>query len=231
MRRAALAGVPLLILCGLFALTRSSLLDVDSIDVRGATQTSRQAVLNAAEVQLGQPLTDVDLRGAADRVDDLPWVAEVDVERRWPGRIRVSVTERVAVASLMGEDGTWYLIDAEGYALARAQRPAPSLVAVPSYGKPIVVGEMIERDGRSLVAVVSQLPPPIQRDTRQITVSEEAGVELRIDRIRIWVGSEDDLDDKMGALVATMDQVDMAGVCVIDVRVPAYPAVKRRNCP
>ncbi len=231
MRRAAWAGMPLLLLCGLFALTRSSLLDVDRIDVRGAENTSRQAVLAAASVDRGHPMTDVDLRGARNQIAELPWVAEVSVQRRWPGRIQVDLVEREAVASLKADDGSWYLVDAEGFATARAVRPAPGLTSVPGFDRPITVGEVIDRDGQALVTVASSLPRIIKRDTDQVSVSTEVGVELVMGSIRVLVGSDDDLDLKMIALSAVLDQVDMADVCAVDVRVPDFPAVKRDSCP
>src|SRR5690606_26352017 len=81
-------------LVGAAALTRTSLLDVDRIEVEGAARSGAAEVRRAAGVATGEPLVDVDTGAVAARVEELAWVAQARVDRAWPATLRIRVTER-----------------------------------------------------------------------------------------------------------------------------------------
>ncbi|MEO1065281.1 MAG: FtsQ-type POTRA domain-containing protein, partial [Actinomycetota bacterium] len=55
---------------------RSPLFDVDRITVSGAERTSTSAITAAADLDLDEPLVEVDLGAIAARVEELPWIDE-----------------------------------------------------------------------------------------------------------------------------------------------------------
>ena len=226
--------LPLVVGCLLFALSRSSLFDVDNVEVRGIEFTARQSVIEAAGVEPGEPMTSVNLDAAVLQVAELPWVDQVNVARQWPGTVRIDVVERVPVVSLESDDGWWYLADDRGVVLAQVSGPAAGVLQIEDYPARPVVGERLDPDGRSLVEVASRLPRSIERNLVALEVSEAVGVEIVVNSqpstIRVWFGSSEDVDAKFGSLIAVLDQVDLTGVCTVDVRVPEFPAVQRRTC-
>jgi hypothetical protein len=73
--------------------------------VLGATHTPESDVLAAAAFPVGANVWLLDTRAAQRRVEDLPWVASANVERRWPNRVSVRVDERVPAASVLMPSG------------------------------------------------------------------------------------------------------------------------------
>jgi len=249
LRRLTLVLAALALVVGAAVATRSSLLDVDRVEVTGAEQTSAEAVLRAAAVEPGEPLVSVDLEAAARRVEQLPWVDDVTVARRWPSTVEVQVSERepVALAQLTGAHDA--LVDAEGRVLAVERRPADggddeagaegegvpgggapaglaSLVVLTDVDGPVVEGGTLEDDARQALrvalAVAERMPGAVT------SVSTELEAELADGGI-IRFGDAERLDAKVTAAKTVLDQVDLSCLAVLDVRVPGSPALTRHQ--
>jgi len=203
-------------------LLRSPVLDVDRVQVDGARHTPTDAVLDAAGIEAGDAMVGVDLDTAGHRVADLPWVDEVVVRRRWPGTVRIVVTEREAVA-VVAHGGGWALVDPEGRFLALSG-PRPALPLIDG-STDVAPGERLDADGREAAAVVAGLAGGFADEVAGATVSEE-GVEVVLaDGYVVVLGDESDLDDKVASAEAVREQVDPTDGCRIDVRVPRAPVL------
>src|SRR5947209_207365 len=82
-----------------WAATRSPLLAVSRVEVSGAIHTSVDQVAAVGRLRHRRPMTDVDEAAAARAIERLAWVHRATVHRRWPGRVDVTLVERVPVAS------------------------------------------------------------------------------------------------------------------------------------
>ena len=85
----------------------ASLLDrpIHSIEVNGPFQRVTALQIEAAiEDQLRSGFLSVDLSEIQQKVVDLPWIDHANVERRWPSKIVISVTEQIP-AACWGERG------------------------------------------------------------------------------------------------------------------------------
>lgn len=123
LRRSAVVAAVVVVAAGLVALTRTSLLDVDEIQVHGTVRTTEDAVVAASGLTVGQPILELDEGAAAAGVAALPWVADVEVDRAWrSGEVVITVTERSA-AAVVATPTTWSLLDATGRVLATVDRP------------------------------------------------------------------------------------------------------------
>lgn len=91
----------------------SSVLAVEGAVVEGVEVLSAEEVRAVAAVPEGEPLATADLDAVQARVETLAPVLEVDVSRSWPNKVRIVVTERTAVAAVLGEGG-WRALDREG---------------------------------------------------------------------------------------------------------------------
>ena len=83
LRRTGAVAAVLALVAGAAALTRTPLLDVDELLVRGHVRTPEAAVLAARGLAVGDPILELDEAGAEAAVRALPWVADADVSRSW----------------------------------------------------------------------------------------------------------------------------------------------------
>jgi hypothetical protein len=252
LRRLTLALAVLAVVVGAAVAARSPLLDVDRVEVTGAEQTSAEAVRQAAAVEPGEPLVSVEVEAAARRVEELPWVADATVARRWPSTVEVQVSEREPVALAQVTGAHMALVDAEGRVLAVERRPdvpgtgtgggedggedepggegAPAglagLAVLTDVDGAVVEGGTLDGDAREAlrvaVAVAERMPGAV--------MSVSTGLEAELaDGGIIRFGSAEKLEAKVTAAKTVLDQVDLSCLAVLDVRVPGSPALTRHQ--
>lgn len=227
LRRLVVLALVMSTVLGGLGVTRSPLLDVDRIAVAGGARTPAADVVGASGIANRQPMVEVDVEGAERRVEALPWIADAEVVRRWPGQVRIDVTERTAVAQVATTDGRWVLIDVDGRLLERVPAPVAGLVR---FTKP-VSGDPGDDLGRRLAAsrtVAAAIEEPL--DQRISDVGEAAGsVELRLtDGGRVLFGSAEQLPEKLRALEELIG-TGPRWCPVWDVRVPSAPVLTPGN--
>ena len=177
-------GLALLLpLTGLaWVLLWSSWLAVDRVVVTGLGRVSDAQVRAAVDVPLGTPLARVDTGDVADAVRDLPPVADVDVERSWPGTLRVVVRER-GVAAGVERDGSVVLVDADGVGFATEPRLPPGVARLEVEdarpGDPVT---------RAALAVTRALPDELRRQVLAVSADDPDRVVLRLqgDQRVVW---------------------------------------------
>lgn len=226
----AIAGTVGLVAAG-WGTSRSPVLDVDHLRVAGARHTATAAIRAAVGVPAGTPLMDVDLAAAEARVERLPWVAKATVGRQWPGTLSIRVTERAAAARAPGAGGRWVLIDASGRVLALAKEPpaagARPLVRIEGIAPAGVPGSSVAPAAQPALEVAQALRGPVARAVASITVfGPDVGLVL-VDGGVVRLGSIDDLGAKLLAVRTVLEQVDTAGLAMLDVRVPGAPVIRR----
>jgi cell division protein FtsQ len=112
----------------------SSVLTVQHVDVKGESLLTRQQILTAAKVPVGDHLAGLDLSAIKSRVGALAPVRSVDVSRDWPDGVLITVTERTAVAAVE-VGGTFHAMDAEGVLFrGYPQVPAGMPLVIPTAG-------------------------------------------------------------------------------------------------
>jgi hypothetical protein len=85
-------------------------------------------------------------------------------------------------------------------------------------------------DGRAadLLAVAQAMPSQVAQRVSGIAAADGGQVELRLKPTGIVrLGPPDQLTEKMLSTQTVLTQVDLAGLAVLDVRVPASPAITR----
>ena len=159
--------------------SRSALFDVDRIDVVGGFLVSPAEAAEAAGSLERVPLADVDTTAAADRVEALPFVRSARVERVFPNRLRIRLTERRPVAfatrpvTPVAPAPGFALLDDTGRVLAdRPDRPA-DLPEVTGAGEIPPPGEWL-RPARSALATYLALTEPLRRQATRAAVDGES---------------------------------------------------------
>lgn len=224
-RRLAALLVGLLLLAGLglgarVALYDMGLFDVEQVRVAGTVTVPEAEVLDAAAVTSGGPLAAVDTAAVAARVARLPAVDVVHVGRSWPHTVTVTLTERVAVATVSTAQGP-ALVDRNGVVYRGVAGPGlPRLTTAPRTGDPATV---------AAVAVLTALPDAVRAQVEtvgatvaspgapgQVTLRLSEGKEIR------W-GTPDRAAEKVIALTALLTQPGT----VYDVSSPDLPTIRR----
>lgn len=197
---------------GVWAVYFSTALSVQGVEVSGEQTLSKDDVVTRAAVPTGGPLATVDLVAVERRVAALAQVRSVDVTRKWPHDVQITIAERVPVA-VVAQSGTFRAVDTEGVVFNSYQR-APA-------GLPLIDTDITAPDAlQEAVTVVAALPAEVTSvvDHVELVTSEEIRVILQDGREVRWGGSEQS-EQKGEVLVALLQQP----AAVYDVSVPGLP--------
>lgn len=178
-RRLRRLGQGLLLLVPLAALgwvlLGSSWLAVDRVVVTGLSRLTDEQVRAAADVAPGLPLARVDAGEVEAAVRELPPVASVEVERSWPGTLRIAVRERVVAAGVARDDAV-VLVDADGVAFASEPQLPPGVVRLE-----VEDARPGDPTTRAALAVTGALPPDLRRRVLAVSADDPDSVVLRLD--------------------------------------------------
>ncbi len=175
----------------------TSLMGVDTIEVRGVTVTSAEQLIQTAGIVEGTPMMRVDVRAATSRLSDLPQLASVDVVREWPRTVVLSVSERAAVAAKKGNGG-WDLVDANGVAfVVSAKRPKDLPILQPSAD---------EMTNTAMTSALASMSPEIRARVAEISAESPASIELVLRKSGAVVkwGSADGSQEKSEVLAVLL---------------------------
>lgn len=154
----------------------SPLLAVRTIIVKGTSRLSVADVLAAARVPIGRSLLRLDPGTIRARVAALPAVRSVTVDRDWPHRLVITVTERSPVAAVATTGGV-ELVDAAGVAFATQAQPPAGLL-------PLELGAAVpgpgDADAQAALAVWAELPQPLRRNVSGISAPSPVDVTIHL---------------------------------------------------
>ncbi len=212
-----------LLVAAAFGLTRSPFLDVDRVTITGGDQVTATSIMVAAEVAVGDPMTDIDLGGAEGRLESLPWVATAAISREWPSTVTIELTERTPIAVVTTQDGGLLAVDIEGRVLQEVDEPGELL----SLGGVAAaeLGEFV--DAAPLLEVAAAMPVELSRRISGATW-EASEVELALlPSGTVRFGPISHIEDKFLALRTVLAQVDQRCLAGVDLRVARRPTVVR----
>lgn len=130
----------------------SSGFTVRKIELVGLKSLSKDEVMDVARLDQAQPIFTLSLDGLRQRLESHPHIAEAQVERALPDRLRIAVTERLP-AVLWQHDGQHYWLDAQGVMLdadwAKSLAPRQPLV---------VTGASAPMQIKSLLQIINMVP-------------------------------------------------------------------------
>lgn len=157
-------------------------LRVAGMHIAGAEMTGTRPIGEALAIEPGASILSLDLDAARARIAALPWVKQVEIQRRLPGRLHIRVVERTPVARLRRTDRV-SLIDTGGVEIDtnvrkdrrfahlpilsgdRAADAAPALMTLlarhPKYGRRVIAAHYQGRrrwDVKFDTGVVLMLP-------------------------------------------------------------------------
>lgn len=187
-----------------------------SIIVTGTAAVTRDEVLDAANVQSGTPLLQINTDRVADRVAAIRRVASARVQRQYPSALRITIVERIPVVVKDFPDGP-HLYDRDGVDFATAP-PPPALpyIDVDNPGPPDLAT-------KAALAVLTALRPEVAAQVGRIAAPSVASITLTLadGRMVVW-GTNDRTEEKAAKLAALLTQPGRT----YDVSSPDLPTVK-----
>lgn len=228
LRRLIIALSAIVVVAAAWAIARSSLFDVDSISWSGLDEVSMSEATQAAGIEVGVSLSEVDPAVVAERIEGLPWVLDAAVERSWFGDVTISVTEREAAALVMREQGVWVVVDRTGHVLTAETNRSdlPRLSGIASAGAP---GTQLAADSEALLAIVDQIPAAVRDRIEGVSRDERGELWISLNTAdRVLLGTAEEIPLKIVAFVSILEQVDAEGRTgwEMDVSVPTLTVVR-----
>lgn len=84
------------------------------VTVEGRRETDRIAMLQALNVQYGDPILMLDVEKLQAQLETLPWIQHAAIERRLPDTLSIRIEERRVIAIWKDDRGQYYLVGDDG---------------------------------------------------------------------------------------------------------------------
>lgn len=219
-RYLVLIGAVLALLAALIVGSRSPVAALSQVEVQGMEGKQAEKVRQAANVQHGVPLVDINENEVAARVQDVANVASVQVSRSWPNTLVIKVVQRKPVAKVELGYQEWEIVDSTGLAY-RTTKKQPNLPTLQASVEPPFTGR-----GRVEGAkILSQLPDWLAK--RIVTVKADNPQKVVLvtkDNENIIWGTAEDSELKSQVLRVLLKE---PGMFWFDVRNPNLPTASQ----
>ncbi|MFN8053346.1 MAG: FtsQ-type POTRA domain-containing protein [Acidimicrobiales bacterium] len=223
-----IAGLLLLAVVGAGAVY-SPLLDVDRIDIIGTKQLGLAELAEKTGLRIGDPITLLDVGAVESTLRRDPRFVRVVVERQFPSRVSIRVTDRRAIARVAGPHRG--VIVGEGGVIIAVARGDEFLRTIEvSTDPPTRPGRRLSAPLAAAVDVMGAMSYEIAVQIEKMSITPEGELVFDLgDHRTVLFGSVADADKKL-LTVKTMlgPQVDTSGLCQLDVRVPSAPTIRRK---
>mgnify|MGYP000875081712 CR=1 FL=1 len=206
---AAIAAV--LFMFGMWLFYFSSVFSLDSLVIEGVRTVTPAEVGQRADLGAGTPLARVNPEDVEARVMGIPAVQSVQVSRRWPHMIVITVVERDRVATLKDGD-QWATLDAQGFAFDHTKKKPQGLPVIEAPEGPARTAAM---------QVAAALPADIAAKMKKVAADSPDNVMLTTSSgVTVAWGSPDQTDLKVRILRALLAKTKNKW---IDLRQPSTP--------
>ena len=210
---------------GGYFLSKSSLFDVDEIVIEGVSTELEREVREAADINKGKPLLEVNSSSSSKRIEAIPWVREARISRSWGGTITIRVSTREPVAAFLSEEG-WVVVDIEGRVLDKEDELPYDLLPIEEEVGSLSIGEWAPEQVIPLIQVAGTISTELTGDVSSIKGGNQIEL-LLFGGGKILFGDSSDIEEKALAAATILSQVDQSSVLHIDVRAPLTPVLCR----
>ena len=203
LRWAIVGGAVAAVLIAAGLVLESPLFAINDVSVTGATYTDPARLQKVVDQLDGSTLLGADLGKAEATLAADPWVKRVRVERRPLRGVRIEIVERVPVATYMGTDQRWRVLDADGRVMAVLDPPGskpvdPLELTLAAPGPDLEAGATVPADLVGAASIVPRLPADLRSKTCSLAVGEAGQLTMTMcDGFVIDLGSPDRLRDKL----------------------------------
>jgi len=145
---------------------------VKEVIVEGRAKTNKTELLAALQISEGDSILPLNINKIRERINKLPWIKSVRVERHFPNKISLSLVERVPLARWQ-KNRQLSLIDMQGDIISRVD-------LAKFIHLPIIIGENAPKLARQILKILSK-EPHLFRRVRSVTLVSDRRWDVRLD--------------------------------------------------
>jgi cell division septal protein FtsQ len=205
---------------------RSEHATVVDVHVEGTSRLELQDVIETSGISVGDAALRIRTSSVARDVEQLVLVRSADVRRVGVRSVVIDVTERAPVYTVAYRASS-VLVDRDGLVIDRGMEDGIPVVRVitppPGPGEPVAAHGALANAHRAWTG----LSGPLRSRVVAMRAPDVDGLELTLDTGQVVrFGRAEQLEEKIRALGAILDDVTGSEVVLIDVRVPGFPVVR-----
>lgn len=213
-----LAGAMVASVVVVIALLASPIFAIRSVTVEGNVYTSNEVLAGVTKTLKGASVFTVNTGRARELLLADPWVSDVRITTRFPGRALVEIAERVPIIWYVGDDQKARIVDARGHVIAVLAGWPTKYLRVAGVGPSLEAGAVADDVYRAAAQLVLALPDELRPLVKSLEVS--AGGELAMTLAGgtlVRFGPPNDLQSKLVAVVVLLRRQNPSTLAVIDV--------------
>jgi len=222
------------VLLAAYVLLQSPLFLIKNVDVRGNSLLTASEVARISGIVTDENIFKADLKTGVDRVKTLPLVKDVDIVRKYPGTVVITVQERVPVA-LVVVDGNFVELDHSGYYLRQGKAGTTGLPVIT--GVPVESaspGRLVQGKGLDIaLKVVESIPAELCADLSEVHVAGDGCVTLyTLDGVECRLGLPEELDSKGSYILQVLENLrnqNAQTIEYVDFSIISSPVVKYKK--
>lgn len=192
---------------------------VDNIEVAGSERLSTEQILEASELKIGRHIWLTNLREAQERIEENPYVASAQIERVYPDKLLITVSERSEAAVIVGLNAQ-AVIAPDGYVLSiGARADYKGLIKISGMGAGGYhvgqrLGEESDFNARTLVALLAAIyGAGIEDDIDFVDMSNPLSVFMTTaGGLTLHIGQPDGLESKLANYLAVLPKLRELGL-------------------
>ena len=213
-----LAGAIVASVVVVIALLASPIFAIRSVTVEGNVYTSKEVLVAVTKTLKGASVFTVNTGKARELLLADPWVSDVRITTRFPGKALVEIAERVPIIWYVGDDQKARIVDARGHVIAVLAGWPTKYLRVVGVGPSLEAGAVADDVYRAAAQLVLALPDELRPLVKSLEVS--AGGELAMTLAGgtlVRFGPPNDLQNKLVAVVVLLRRQNPSTLAVIDV--------------
>jgi len=203
----------------------STVLVATDVEVEGMSTLRAEAIRQQADVPLGVQLARLDTVAIETRVARMERIDKVDVRRRWPNTVLVSVKERVPVGWVLSNGAIRY-VDRNGIDFRTVSSEPENLLEIRiDTEDPLVRQQALEAVTRVITFLRSKAHE-IYAQIQYVSAETQDSVHLRLTEKRIVVWGSAERDEEKAVVLRPLLRVDAERY---DVSAPELPTTQGKN--
>ena len=213
-----LAGAIVASVVVVIALLASPIFAIRSVTVEGNVYTSNEVLAGVTKTLKGASVFTVNTGRARELLLADPWVSDVRITTRFPGKALVEIAERVPIIWYVGDDQKARIVDARGHVIAVLAGWPTKYLRVAGVGPSLEAGAVADDVYRAAAQLVLALPDELRPLVKSLEVSAGGELEMTLaGGTLVRFGPPNDLQSKLVAVVVLLRRQNPSTLAVIDV--------------
>jgi cell division protein FtsQ len=213
----------------LWIYTGTGVLNVKQVEIEGNEVLGTDYLRSLSGITGDTHLLKMDVKAVEKALQSEPYIASVDISRRFPNTVVIEVSERRPSGAIL-QNGRYCIVDQEGMVLESEDAIPPGLVEIKQLQLPLLLPgtEISGIEFASVSSLLGSLPSALREKTAVVGLSDARGLYLEAGGTVVIYGEARDLSRKnVIALMALNTLVERYGaVDYIDVSFPDHPVIK-----